>query len=70
MIIENMKSAPEGSLLVIFWEHANSMFVRGDNSLQSAKKSEYGGALNAKELYPDIPVITLASAEFGKKNWA
>lgn len=35
-------------------EYAYSMWIRGDNTVENAKKPEYGGARDAKELYPDI----------------
>ena len=31
-----------------------SMWVRGDNTIENAKKAEYGSALDARELYPDL----------------
>ena len=37
-----------------FVQYMHSMFVRGDNNIESAKKEEYGGALDAKDLYPDF----------------
>ena len=36
------------------YQYANSMWLRGDNTVENAKKPEYGGALDARELYPDI----------------
>lgn len=35
-------------------EYQYSMWVREDNLIEKAKKPEYGNALDAKELYPDI----------------
>lgn len=35
------------------------MYVRGDNTVENSKKEEYGGALDAKELYPDIKLRSL-----------
>ncbi|KAH8116637.1 NAD-binding protein [Phellopilus nigrolimitatus] len=35
-------------------EYAVSVFIRGDNIVENAKKEEYGGALDARELYPDL----------------
>lgn len=49
----------EGSRAFTYWEYVYSMWVRGDNTLENAKKPEYGSALDAKELYPDIPVRKL-----------
>jgi hypothetical protein len=31
-----------------------SMWVRGDNTVENAKKEEYGNALDARALYPDV----------------
>lgn len=44
-------------------EYPLSVFVRGDNVVANAKKEEYGAALDARELYPDLKVRTL-------ENWA
>ncbi|KAL5514231.1 hypothetical protein ACEPAG_2319 [Sanghuangporus baumii] len=38
----------------IFPEYAYSVWIRGDNTVENAKKEEYGGALDARELYPDV----------------
>ena len=35
-------------------QYALSMYVRGDNTIENAKKEEYGLALDARELYPEI----------------
>lgn len=51
------KDAAEGPLQ-IFWEYMYSVYVRGDNTIENAKKDEYGGALDAKELYPDLKLIS------------
>jgi len=46
-----------------FWEYFNSLYVRGDNTVEGAKK---GGYLIAQELYPDVP---LQSAEEWAKEY-
>lgn len=43
-----------GSLERIYFQLFNSLFVRGDNTIENAKKEEYGSALDARELYPDL----------------
>ena len=43
-----------------FWhEFMYSLWVRGDNLVENAKKPEYGNALDAKELYPDLKLHRL-----------
>ena len=44
----------------IFWEYAVSMYVRGDNTVANAVKSEYGAALDARVLYPEFKPKTFA----------
>lgn len=51
------KDESEGPLK-IFWEYLYSVFIRGDNTIENAKKDEYGGALDAKELYPDLKLLS------------
>ena len=46
-------------------EYAYSMSVLGENTLENAKKLGY---LDARELYPDIPVQPLA--EYAKEFYA
>ena len=43
-----------GSLEQSYFQYFYSLFVRGDNTIQNAKREEYGSALDAKELYPDL----------------
>ena len=38
----------------LFLEYAYSLWIRGDNTVENAKKLEYGGALDARELYPEL----------------
>lgn len=48
----------EGILPFIF-QYMKSLWVRGDNTIENAKKEEYGCALDVKELYPDYEPRTL-----------
>ena len=45
--------------LTAWYESLWSMWVRGDNIVENAKKPEYGNALDAKELYPDLKLHRL-----------
>jgi len=49
-------------------EYMNSMFIRGDNTVENAKRPEYGSALDARELYPHIKVLSLE--EFTKQLYS
>ncbi|KAH8116629.1 NAD-binding protein [Phellopilus nigrolimitatus] len=40
------------------FQYHHSLWIRGDNTVENAKKEEYGGALDAKELYPDLKLIS------------
>ncbi|KAL5476929.1 hypothetical protein ACEPAI_3115 [Sanghuangporus weigelae] len=52
---EMEKIMKDGSgLETAIFEYVYSIWVRGDNTVENAKKEEYGGALDARELYPDI----------------
>lgn len=66
-IAEILKSDPT-SLLVRVMEYMNSMFIRGDNTVENAKRPEYGSALDARELYPHIKVLSLE--EFTKQLYS
>lgn len=59
--IEQRSKTAEGFMLIMN-EYMLSGWVRGDNTLENAKRPEYGGALDARELYPDIKVRTLEQA--------
>ncbi|TDL19860.1 NAD-binding protein [Rickenella mellea] len=48
-----------GGISQILFEYEYSWWVRGDNIIENAKKPEYGGALDARELYPDIKPRTM-----------
>lgn len=42
-----------------WFEYQYSLWFRGDNVVENAKKPEYGNALDARELYPDLKLRTL-----------
>lgn len=48
--------------------YLRSIFVRGDNTLENAKKDEYGGALEGRKLYPDLKLRTLE--DYAKEFYA
>ncbi|TDL14037.1 NAD-binding protein [Rickenella mellea] len=48
------QSRAEGGVMEALHEYEYSYWVRGDNTIENAKKPEYGNALDARELYPDI----------------
>lgn len=60
-------SATQLNLNLIMQEYLNSLFVHGDNTLETAKKL---GALDARTLYPDFKPTTLKeyAVEFYKKR--
>ena len=41
------------------WDYVLSIWFRGDNTMENAKREEYGSALDARELYPDVKVKKL-----------
>lgn len=67
---EQAKTSPSGTQLnlgIIMQEYLNSLFVHGDNTLETAKGL---GALDARALYPDFKPTTLKeyAVEFYKKR--
>ncbi len=46
-------------MVVLGKEYMYSMFIRGDNTVEKAKKLEFGNALDARELYPHVKVMSL-----------
>jgi len=49
------KAKADGDLFSVSnWEYNYSLWVREDNLVEKAKLKEYGGALDARELYPDF----------------
>lgn len=57
-----------GSLEENYFQYVHSLFVRGDNTIENAKKDEYGAALDARELYPDIKPRSLEA--FAKEHYS
>ncbi|KAL5519752.1 hypothetical protein ACEPAG_1412 [Sanghuangporus baumii] len=51
-------------------EYVYSLWVRGDNTVENAKKEEYGGALDARELYPDIGKELKTVEDFAKELYS
>lgn len=58
----------EQGLGQILFQYLDSIYVRGDNTIENAKKVEYGSALDAKELYPDLKVTPLS--EYAKEYYS
>ncbi len=52
-----MKSNDIGTKVIS--EYRNSLYVRGDNTLANAVA---GGSLDARKLYPDVPVASVEQA--------
>lgn len=57
-----------GSLEENYFQYVHSLFVRGDNTIENAKKEEYGAALDARELYPDLKPRSLEA--FAKEYYS
>ncbi|KLO11933.1 NAD-binding protein [Schizopora paradoxa] len=53
------KSKSADPITALGHEYMNSFFIRGDNTVENAKKPEYGSALDARELYPHLKVLSL-----------
>ena len=51
-------------------QYAYSIWVRGDNTIENAKKPEYGGALDAKELYPDLVKELRSLEDYAKEFYS
>lgn len=56
------KNAGEEGLL----QYGTSLWIRGDSTVENAKKPEYGGALDAKELYLDLAKELRSLEEYAK----
>ncbi|EJD05565.1 NAD-binding protein [Fomitiporia mediterranea MF3/22] len=52
-LAERIQDAKEG-IETSDSEYAYSIWIRGDNTVENAKKEEYGSALDARELYPEL----------------
>jgi len=58
-VLEKVKSAEDHSFAQHTAEYLLSFYIRGDNTVENAKKPEYGGALDARELYPNLKVTPI-----------
>jgi len=60
-----IKSAGDRSLAQAGAEYMLSMYIRGDNTVENAMKPEYGGALDARKLYPHLKVTAVEEVAKG-----
>lgn len=58
-VVERAKSAEDGTQNQVGADYLLSLFARGDNTVEKAKRPEFGGALDARELYPHLKVTTV-----------
>ncbi|THU86523.1 NAD-P-binding protein [Dendrothele bispora CBS 962.96] len=56
-LIAEAKEKKQG--ILAYWDYHYSMWILGENTSEMAKLPELGGALDARELYPDIKVRPL-----------
>lgn len=49
----------DNAAVKIYAQYVRSLYIRGDNTLEKAVAK---GALDARELYPDVPVVTIEEA--------
>ncbi|KAL5498554.1 hypothetical protein ACEPAH_1908 [Sanghuangporus vaninii] len=63
-----LKDGSDLERIVFGYEY--SIWVRGDNTVENAKKKEYGGALDARELYPDIGKELRTVEDFAKEYYS
>jgi len=61
-VMEDRERAADGSFEQLGEDYLLSFFIRGDNTVENAKKAEYGGALDARELYPHLKLTTVEEA--------
>lgn len=54
-----VKNAEDYSMAQMGSEYMFSACIRGDNTVENAKKPEFGGALDARELYPHLKVTSI-----------
>ncbi|KAL5527984.1 hypothetical protein ACEPAG_6785 [Sanghuangporus baumii] len=67
--LEKMMKNGNGPERILF-EYQYSVWIRGDNTVENAKKEEYGGALDARELYPDIGKELRTMENFAKEFYS
>lgn len=53
-VAATIRGLAPGSIEQSYFQYFYSLFVRGDNTVENAKKEEYGSALDARVLYPDL----------------
>lgn len=58
-VLEKVKNTEDGTFAQMAAEYLLSICIRGDSTVENAKKPEFGGALDARELYPDLKVSTI-----------
>lgn len=51
--IEEAKLGNEHHILA-YWQYHHSLWILGENVVSNAVKAEFGGALDAQVLYPDM----------------
>ncbi|THV02728.1 hypothetical protein K435DRAFT_852578 [Dendrothele bispora CBS 962.96] len=56
-VLAEVKEKKLGTLA--YWDYYHSMWILGENTSEMAKLLEYGGALDARELYPVMKVRSL-----------
>ncbi|THV02730.1 NAD-P-binding protein [Dendrothele bispora CBS 962.96] len=56
-VLAEVKEKKLGTLA--YWDYHYSMWILGENTSEMARSPEYGGALDARELYPDMKVRSL-----------
>ena len=55
----------------IHYDYWYSLWVRGDNTVENAKKGEYGAsALDARELYPDLGKELRSLEEYARELYS
>ncbi|KLO11941.1 NAD(P)-binding protein [Schizopora paradoxa] len=58
-VLQKVKDAKDGTVDQMGSEYVLSICIRGDNTVENAKKPGYGGAMDARELYPNLKVLTV-----------
>lgn len=56
--MEQLLSDKDNQLKPVLQYH-KGMWILGENTVENAKKEEFGGALDARALYPDLTVKTM-----------
>ena len=63
------KLTKEEGFIGIYYLFALSIWINGDNTIEKAKQPEWGAALDAKELYPDIVGKLRSFKDFAKEHY-